>query len=167
MEWLDGWEERGKQREGGEVFKRWSRTDGRSSELLRVEVGQGEEQSSTTATLTHTNTSLRHFWTRPAPSSVDSTAAGNSTPPITLLLTCTCSAPASVVYPPTEGQIYGHGAGLSRRHPGLRPAHPGTGQQRHGFRGCAGQLLPTFQPLLLPVYPPRGAGGSWACRCRR
>lgn len=70
------------------------------------------------------------------------------------------SSPTSTSTVPRLLRADGHGVGLSRGCLRLCPAGPSLGEQQHGFRGSPCELLPPFQPLLLPVHSPRGAGGS-------
>lgn len=82
--------------------------------------------------------------------------------PLTALLTF---SPASTSTAPLAARADGHGVGLFRGCRRLCPVGPRLGEQRCGFRGgTAIELLSPFQPLLLPVYPPRGAGWSWGDR---
>lgn len=107
--------------------------------------------TSTPHTQTHTFGLLPHLWTLLWNSTCDFLAPTHCSPHL---------PPASTSTAPLAVRADGHGVGLF---PGCRrlcPVGPRLGEQQCGFRGAAIKLLSPFQPLLLPVYPPRGAGGS-------
>lgn len=164
-----GWEERGKQSEGVRYLNTRSGQHRQSSKLPESEgrTGRGGRRTqicafphsqthtlthiSATHTPTHTFGLLSHLWTVLWNSSCDFLAPTHCSPHLFARLH---------LHAPLAARADGHGVGLLGGCRWLCPVGPCLGEQQCGFRGAAIELLSPFQPLLLPVHPPRGAGGS-------